>query len=369
MSSTQVAQNDLDRGLIELEALMVHRPPNVLLAEYLGALAAEEVLDADAVAQVSSAFNGVRYSALAADDPQVNEAAALLTRAAARLAAMSPEDRQQIARRVQDRIQRPVAQPAQQFDTERSIDAPKTPVPPARQIEAARHNHFQAAISESDDRLFEFPDERGTFVASSPPANRRSALPRVPLELAALVALVTFFGGYFLRNAANKVAEVSASPPPFPTEKRPILDVWAATTRQLGNAEAQGKHYRRACLALELALDYLPEDATTLNNLAWYYLQPDDSDTDPQRALELVNRALELNRQGVFLDTAAEAHFQLGDFREAVRLERDAITTCDEQGERVDRGFLDRQLQKFEDAERTHPAAHAPPTEKLKPHQ
>jgi tetratricopeptide (TPR) repeat protein len=369
MSSTQVAQNSLDRGLVELETLVLNRPPNVLLAEYLSALAAEEVLAADAATRVSSAFNGVKYSALAADDAQVNEAAALLTQAAARLAAMSPEERQQIAQRVGERLQRPVAQPAQKLDTERSIDAPRTPVPAARADGAAWQNHSQAAVGESDESQFEFPDEHGLFVASLPQANgRRSALPRVPLELAALAALVTFFGGYFLRDAANKVAEASASPPPFPSAKRPLLDVFVATTSSLGNSEAQAKHYRKACLALELALAYSPEDATLLNNLAWYHLQPGESRTNPQRALELVNRALELSRQGIFLDTAAEAHFQLGDFREAVRLERDAIATCYEQDERVDRTFLDRQLQKFRDAEQTHTAAHAPLTGKSTSH-
>src|SRR5580692_7644518 len=104
MSTTQVAQNGLDRGLGELETLGLTRPPNVLLTEYLNVLTAEDVLDAALAAQIAAAFNRVRYSAVPADDTQVNDAAASLDRAVARLAAMNPERRTEISERVRNRI-------------------------------------------------------------------------------------------------------------------------------------------------------------------------------------------------------------------------------------------------------------------------
>jgi tetratricopeptide (TPR) repeat protein len=367
MSSTQVAQSDLDRGLVQLETLVLIRPPNVLLAEYLSALAAEDVLDAATAAQVSRTLNGLRYSVVPLDDGQIGEAAASLVRATDRLAAMSPEDRKQIAERVRNRIQRPAAEPAQHCQEGCTTDAPRTPVPPARQNHATRPNHEQSAIGQGNDRPFESIDPQDELIASLPQTNRRrGALPRISLELTALAALGTFFGGYFFRDAANKVADASALPVPFPTspKRRPVLEAWVETTRALGDAEAQAEHYPKARLALELALAYSPEDAKTLNNLAWYYLLSEKSGTNPQRALKLVNRALELSRLGTYLDTAAEAHFQLGDFGEAVRLEREALITVKEEGERVDLRFLQRQLKKFEDAERAHSATPVSPTAK-----
>src|SRR5580704_9600026 len=207
MSSTQVAQSDLDRELAQLESLVLVRPPNVLLAEYFNALAAEEVLDAASAVQVSTALNGVRYSAVGVDDAQVGEAAASLSQVTARLAAMSPDDRKQISDRVRARIQRPVVEPAQTSEGGSASDA-RGAQPPARQDQAAWQNPDESATSESDDRPFEFSARPGAFVASLPPTTRRrAALPRISLEWAALAFLAIFFGGYFFRDAASKIAD------------------------------------------------------------------------------------------------------------------------------------------------------------------
>ncbi len=358
MSSTQVAHSDLDRAFIRLESLLLNRPPHVLLAEYLSALTAEEVLDADGAAHLLTTSNGLRYSALPVDDSQVGEAVASLTQITDRLAAMNPEERGQIAQRVRDRIQRPGAEQPPNPEREHVTVAPQTFVPPARHNHSIRQSPSVITIGDEDDLPFELSGPRAAVVTSLPQTNRRRAtLPRVSLELAALIALATFFGGYFLRDAANKVADASALPAPFTTavgdEKGQTRTTWLDTVRAVGDREAQAANYGKARQALELALTYSQtDDETLLNNLAWYYLLPDKSGTNPQRALVLVNRALKLQRRSEFLDTAAEAHFQLGDFPAAIRLENEAISAAPEQGGvRNQLQELKQRLQKFQTAE------------------
>ena len=57
LQSTRVTQTGLERGLAELETLGLIRPSNVLLAEYLRALTAEDVLDIATADQISAAYN------------------------------------------------------------------------------------------------------------------------------------------------------------------------------------------------------------------------------------------------------------------------------------------------------------------------
>jgi hypothetical protein len=72
---------------------------------------------------------------------------------------------------------------------------------------------------------------------------------------------------------------------------------------------------------------------------------------------------LKLDRGPELLDTAAEAHFQLGNFSEAVRLEREALTRSAD-GRPVLEQTLEKQLHKFQEGERTHAAAHPSATSK-----
>ncbi len=55
LDSTQVTSLGLEQGLAELETLGLVRPPSVLLAEYLNAMAAENLLDNATAKQVSAA--------------------------------------------------------------------------------------------------------------------------------------------------------------------------------------------------------------------------------------------------------------------------------------------------------------------------
>jgi tetratricopeptide (TPR) repeat protein len=233
-------------------------------------------------------------------------------------------------------------------------------------------------IDEALDNSLELSDRADGFVPSLSPTNRRRpGVPRVPLEFCALAILATFFIGYFFRDAANKFVEAGsgnerehAAKPGF---KSP--GAWIATVRAVGEDELRMQHYGKARQALEFALSYSEhEDPTSLNELAWSYVNPDDQGTtNPQRALDLITRALTLDRRPELLDTAAEAHFQLGNFSEAIRLEQEALTRAAEgRGPALEqfkspgriRFFLEKQLLKFQDGERTHAAAHPSATSK-----
>ena len=68
-------------------------------------------------------------------------------------------------------------------------------------------------------------------------------------------------------------------------------------------------------------------EATILNNLAWFLLDPGDGmEADPSRARQLAEAAL--SRAGgpnpAYLDTLARAYWQLGDTEEALRHQRHA---------------------------------------------
>jgi hypothetical protein len=370
LESTQV-RSGLERGLAELESLGLVRPPNVLLAEYLRALTAEDVLDLAAADQVSAAYNCVRYSAAGDGDPQVREAAATLDRVAERLAAMGPQDRQQIAARVCQRIQ---SLPAEQFlerDTERLGDARKTAVAPSRQTPATRKRHVANTSAENALSAAELSDPLDPFVSVSQDSNgRRSSRPRVPLELSAVVALATFFGGYFFRDGVNKTTdvgdEVGANADPSHVSARDAwknTELWVNGLRFRADEEARSQRYAKARRGFELALVYLPDNPSILNDLASLDLTPDEAGrTHPKRALELVQRALEFTRQPTVLDTAAEAQFQCGNIRAAIRLEGESLThTLASEDEGGFRKYRETQLKKFQDADQIRTAQSPPP--------
>jgi tetratricopeptide (TPR) repeat protein len=125
------------------------------------------------------------------------------------------------------------------------------------------------------------------------------------------------------------------------------------------------QHDQKASLAYELLLAYQPEDALTLNNLAWLYLTTQDPAVhNAQRGLELALPAIRLRRSAEFLDTAAEAHFQTGNPQEAVKLEKEALQQTQGLGP-FQRGLgsvLQRQLQKFEAACKPRPASTSTPS-------
>jgi len=329
-SSAQVPRSRFEHALAELEALGLVRPANVLLAEYLRALTAEQVLDAGTAEQVAAAYNRVRYSAACDNDPQVREAVAALNRIAERLAGMSPQDRQQLAQRVRGRIKSLAAETTLERDTEQLIDASNTPIAPTRQTQTVGENRAATTSVEAALRAAALAESTDSFVESSPAsARRRSSLAKVSGEVAAVVALVMFFGGYFCRESLNKMSafgdEDPSSSDAAPVSARDAWknrDLWLAGVHFRAEQEARAQRYEKARLAYELLLTYLPDNVNALNNLASVYLTPNEAGvSDPKRALQLTQRALAMTRVPAVLDTAAEAQFRCGNIRVAIRLE------------------------------------------------
>jgi tetratricopeptide (TPR) repeat protein len=356
MGTTPALHNGLDVALEKLEKLGLTRPPNVLLAEYLAALTAAELLDSQPAAKVSDAFNRLRYSVVPEEDPEFREAVIALDAVAERVRAMSPEDRDRVCQIVLSRLPLPGAERvphSRDASPEGTVAAPSSGGP------AATEGSNESNI----DGLFAASGSRTRAVTTMPRNGLRPRLPRVPLEVCAIIALVVFFGGYFSRDAADKVLKSVSSDSPNPGLIRDVWvtpETWVETVRLRGIDEMHNHNLRTSRLALELVLACSDADANTLNTLAWIYLFPDeDGVTNPQRSLQLVNRAIEIERSPAYLDTAAEAYFQLGKLPEALRLQREALVRIDNvSGNRLWRDLSER-LKKFEDAERRHDAATA----------
>ncbi len=323
LESIKIPSLGLEQGLAELETLGLLRPASVLLAEYLQALVAEDLLDKATAEQVSAAYNSVRYAAVPPNDPQVREAVASLDQLAAKLALMSPEDRHEIAQRLQGRMQLTTTEPA--VDLLADSD---TPVPTARGTRASRNGSgTRAAVHPSGSRSA-FSDSLDFSDSLSRPKHRRSPLPRGVLVLSTLTALATFFGGYFFRETINKRAEA-------------------------------GDDFSKTRVSLELVLAYEPNNPVVLNDLAGLYLIPDQSGgSRPKRALQLVERALEIKRVPAILDTAAEAQFQCGNVREAIRLQGESIRRASQRD--PDQQHRQQQLAKFQRAAEVRTAERAP---------
>jgi hypothetical protein len=384
MESRQVGRSGLERGLAELQALGLVRPANVLLSEYLFALTAEDVLDVATAERVSAAYNRAKYSVAADDYPDVREAVASLDRVAQRLAAQSPQDRQQIAKRIQDRIPTQPAEQLAERETESLAGGSKTAPPPQRSPQSARrHQDTRSGVEQAICSL-ESSDTNGPLAspAAAPPATgKRSRSPRISLALAAVAALVTFIGGYFFRDAVNKLPVVGTDGASYGSEEPGArdpwkdLELWLNGIRSPADEEARSRQDDRAkcaipvslvrrCGALdrlgyELGIAYEPNNASVLNDLASMYLE---DRTNPKRALELAKRALDLTRKTAFLDTAAEAQYRCGNVREAIRLEQESLTkTVASAGDDQEfRQYRESQLKKFQDAEQIRTAAQAP---------
>ena len=101
--------------------------------------------------------------------------------------------------------------------------------------------------------------------------------------------------------------------------------------------------YPEAIHAYERVIELDPDQAVSLNNLAWLLVTaPDRELRDKSRALVLARRAVALERSPVFLDTLAEACYVNGRIQEAIELAKEAIARATE-----DRGYYQKQLEKF----------------------
>jgi len=116
----------------------------------------------------------------------------------------------------------------------------------------------------------------------------------------------------------------------------------------IGSRAYDQKQYEASVAAYSELLKLRPQDANALNNLAWLYLTAEDQAyQDARRAFPLAQKALELSqgKRPYILDTMAEAHYQLGQFKEAVQLQRQAVALKPR-----DLGSYQKRLEKFEKA-------------------
>ncbi len=148
-------------------------------------------------------------------------------------------------------------------------------------------------------------------------------LPRVALGFAALAALGTFCGGYFFREALNPTAEAGndlsfASSGSRSHRYQANLEISKTLCGTCRSAREATKRRRSGRTTRHrLALRLVPAAPITVwgvaSDLAQLYLTPDESGTtSPERALRLAERALNISRESIILDTAAEAQCRCG---------------------------------------------------------
>ena len=109
----------------------------------------------------------------------------------------------------------------------------------------------------------------------------------------------------------------------------------------------QMERYEEAIIAYEKIIYLEPEQAMSLNNLAWLLLTASDDELrNERRALDLAKKAVDLERSPIFLDTLAEAYFRNGMIQEALNTIDEAIFLATE-----NRAYYKKQLEKFLEAE------------------
>lgn len=93
--------------------------------------------------------------------------------------------------------------------------------------------------------------------------------------------------------------------------------------KELGRAEDARKLLDYAYEPLKKQLDADPENPEVMNNLAWLLARCGEKLDEAKR---LADRAIALEPQNAaYLDTAAEAHFRVGDKSAAMALEKRAL--------------------------------------------
>jgi len=359
VTSFAETRNDLEARLADLEKWGLGRPANVLFTEYVDALVAEAVIDAETGARLSAAYHASHYGAIDLDDPNLKQPIARLENVSAVLAAMSGDARQKLVERLRDRLQltsnRDARWPSQ-----------KEPVTPAPSDTGAA-GLFGNGHASPGRFVAEVNSELGDELASNSDASAATKRQRpwgrsIPLEAAAVAAVVLFFAGYSARNVIDQAAaQPSGDTGPYARSKvtpRTVWEddqAWTGNLRRRAQKEARDKKERNARFAYELLLSYRPKDSFALNELAWLYLtSPDPELHNLERGRELARRALATDRRTDILDTAAEAEFQSGNVDRAIRLEKEALTHApkpfsNQQG-REYFDFLRSQLDRFQAA-------------------
>ncbi len=100
---------------------------------------------------------------------------------------------------------------------------------------------------------------------------------------------------------------------------------------------------KEAIQTYEKILTFDPDQAVSLNNLAWLLVTASDKELrDEVRSLQLAKKAVSIKRIPVFLDTMAEAYYANGATQEAIKTIKEALALAKEKKE-----YYKKQLRKF----------------------
>jgi len=114
----------------------------------------------------------------------------------------------------------------------------------------------------------------------------------------------------------------------------------------LGDLYYSINDYEKTIHAYQKSIKFKSDNPRALNNLAWLYATCDDIKfRDPIKALELAQRAVELQKAAHILDTLAESYYINGKYEEAVYAEKLALELA-----KKDRFYYKKQLNKFRKA-------------------
>lgn len=320
----------LDVPLERLAALGLPRPPSCTVRRYLGAAVAEGVLPAPAVDRYLAVVDEAEHSSGGADPRAVAAAAGELLAA---VEAVEPADPRlaEVRRRLE---------------------------PVTRLPAVLRRTTVDERINRLSLEAEPEPAEEEEFAPAGGPS---PAVRRRRLWIAAAVAwtLAAAVLGHLVGDPLGDLARAGASRvlgwrvgDPQRLERLQQLagsrpddtGVWRALVAEARRLD----RWEHVILGLERRVGLEPDNATLLNELAWLRLTIDERWLrDPERALELAERAYALDPAPNIADTLAEAAYQTGDPERAVALEEEAIAKV-----RGNDEFYRRQLEKFREAVR-----------------
>jgi Zn-dependent protease with chaperone function len=111
----------------------------------------------------------------------------------------------------------------------------------------------------------------------------------------------------------------------------------------LGDIYYSNKNFGKTIDAYQQSLRIDPGNTHALNNLAWLYATCEvERFRDPEKALELAERAAALEETPQILDTLAESYYVNGRFQEAIDAERKALEMTEK-----NKAYYNKQLLKF----------------------